>query len=617
MKNNERRALAVRLLLVASLPFFALSNAHAEPLSLTGRTWLPQLANADVTVWVGAQSVSDSADADGRFAVDLDIDPGPELIRVQACGIGDQSQVCFVRLVHTAAEILSRAAGSGSYHIGDLSPVSTAGWAALLKPIPNQTLPTTLADMEQFRFGLSSADVLPDAALLSLIARGEAVVPPGAIDLVSILLDPALKSSAQASAASGELSIETDALVQNDSVMLTPGEEFDLLGKTYLVPLSGSSGLIMSRIELNPDQTGNYVRGGGSGSVEWTNVEAGELLFRDDMERVGTGTSYVSLTAAGGDSITPPSTFFVADPDGPGPAVTIEDLLIEVEWRELDASELLRIGVQRTRSETVAPDRPDLGPEDLSALGVSTSRFSVVSRSENDAAPPAPVPTAGSQWAFPRCETDCTTEGRVSGIPSLDLISFNPDGSATAEISDPGLDWQVSNGRIVVNQDNGFVLDVLPFGTTAVRAGGPGDLETTLIVTEVTGPGGEMAVASDFVLEADPGFALTEATVAGIYSVGSLVPGDYILQADGTGWRRLSGSVDPNGPLPTDPTNLTWSISASGDLVVNLTSGITFVATPVRAGQSGFYSVARWSFGFGANPEDNGGSLVFWDRIDD
>ena len=596
------------------LLLLSISAASAGTVALSGSTRLPQLPNADVTVWIGDQSTPSVADANGEFMSTVQIDPGPELVRVEACGVGDQADICYVRLVDTASEVLSAASGTGDYAVGDLSPVSTAAWAALLKPIPDQVIPVAFADIEQFRFGLSSADVLPDAALLSLIARGEGAVPAGAADLVSILLDPALKSAAQDSVPNEELSLEVDSLVQNDSVMLTPGEEFELLGKTYLVPLRGSSGLIMSRIELNPNETGNFVSGGGSGSVEWSNVDAGEIIFRDNMERVGTGTSYVSLTAAAGDSITPPSTGFVPNPDGPG-SVMIESRLVEVEWRELDASELLRIGVQRTIAEGVAPDRPDLGPDDIPSLGVSTSRFSAVSRSENDAAPPAPVPTAGSQWAFSRCETDCSTEGFATGIPSLDLISFNPDGSATAEISDPGLDWQVSNGRVEINQDNGFVLDVLPFGTTAVRAGGPGDLETTLIVTDVTGPGGEMAVKSDFVLEADPGFALTEATVAGIYSVGSLVPGDYILQSGGTGWYRSLGSVDPNGPLPTDPPNLAWSISASGDLVVNIvTFGITFVATPVRDGQSGFYSVARWSFG---NPEDNGGALVFWDRIDD
>ena len=384
-----------------------------------------------------------------------------------------KTAICFIRLVNTASEILLGASETGSYPIGDLSPVSTAGWAALLKPIPDQAIPVTLAEIEQFRFGLSSVDVLPDAALLSLIARGEATVPAGAVDLVSILLDPALKSAAQASVASGELSLEIDSLVQNDSVMLQPGEDFELLGKTYLVPLRGRSGFIVSRIELNSNETGNFVSGGDSGSITWTNIGTGELIFRNQMERVGTGTSYVSLTAPDRDSITAPSTGFVPNPGGPG-SVTIETRLTEVEWRELDASELLRIGVQRSRSETVAPDRPDLGPGDLSSLGVGTSSFSVVSRAENDTVPSAPVPTAGSQWAFPRCETDCTTEGIAAGIPSLDVVSFNPDGTASAQISDPGLNWQISDGRVVLNQANGFVLDVLPFGATATRATGAG-----------------------------------------------------------------------------------------------------------------------------------------------
>ena len=590
-------------LVVAGWFALLLSTAHAVTVTVSGETRLPQLSNADVTIWVGSQTTTAVTDAQGRFSRDVEIDAGPELVRVEVCGVGDQASVCYVRLVDVASEIEAAAAGTGAFAVGDVSPVSTAAWAALRKAIPGQPVPVTIAEIEQYRFGLDSAVVLSDAALLSLIARGEGVVPAGAVDLVSILLDPALKSEAQASVSNEERWIEADSLVQNDNVMLIPGEEFDPLGKTYFVPLFGGSTFVSSRVDLNPNETGNFVRGGGSGTVAWTNVEAGEIIFRDNMERVGTGTRYISLVAPDRESITPPSTGFVPNPDGGG-SIEVESRLTEVEWREFDASEILRIAVERTQTETVAPDRPDLGPDDIPSLGVQTSTVSVVSRAESAAAPPAPLPTAGSQWAFPRCETDCTTEGVLDGIPSLDVITFNPDGTASARISDPGLNWQISDGRVVLDHDNGFVLDVFPFGSTAVRAAGPGDLETTLIVSDVIRPDGGMAIRADFVLEADPGFALTESTVPGIYSADRLIAGDYILQPDGTGWFSFD-SVDPTAPLPTDPPNLGWSISSSGDLVINLPDFfVTFVATPIRAGQSGFYSVGRW---VGTNPEDNGG----------
>ena len=463
MNNTVLAIPPSRLLLFAGLFSLLLSTAHADTVTLVGKTRLPQLPDAAVKIWVGDESTTTVADAEGRFSSDVEINPGLELIRVEACGVGDQAQICYVRLVHTASEILSRASVAGSYQVGDLSPVSTAAWAALLKPIPDHVIPVTFADIEQFQFGFVTL-VLTDASLLALIAQGAATMPPDAPDFVSLLLDPALRSSALDPVSFELRSQQLEALIQNDSFMLRPEEEFEVLGKTFLVPVGTEmSSFVTSRIELNSDGSANYAESGGSGDASWTNVEKGDLIFRDDMEAVGTGTRYISLTAPDRDSITPPYSGFTYLPDVG--SVLIEVRKTEVQWRQLDASELLSIGVQRTTSETVVPDHPDLDPDQFATLGVSTGSFDVISISENADVPPSPLPTDGSQWAFPRCETDCTTQGFVAGIPTLDVLSFNTDGMASARIFDPGLNWTVSDGRVLIDQDDGFSLDVLPLGT--------------------------------------------------------------------------------------------------------------------------------------------------------
>lgn len=602
-----------RIFTAAWLVLLLLPAAYADTVTLTGQTRLPQLPEADVTIWIGDQSTEVAADENGRFSADLEVTPGPELIRVEACGVGDQAHVCFVRLVHTASEMVSRAAASGSYRVGDLSPVSTAAWAALLKPIPEEVIPVTFADIEQFQFGFASAFILSDAALLSLIVRGEATMPAGAADLVSVLLDQTLKNSALSSV-SGELQVqESQSLTQNDNLMLQPDQDFDILGKTYLVALTETAGFITSLVDLNEDGPGLFASAGASGTTSWINVDQGEVIFRDDMERVGTGTRYISLTAPDRESITPPSTFFVSDPDGDG-AVRLESRLLEVQWRQLDASEMLSVALLRTTFEVTAPDRPDLGPEEVAFLGISSRTVSSVSRGENAIVPPSPLPTAGSQWAFPRCEPDCSSPSQGSELPSFDVLSFNSDGSASARILDPGMNWTVSDGRVLIEQDDGFTLDILPFGSTTRRPPDLGDLETTLIVTEVTNPDGGVAVSSNFVLEADPGFVLTDESVPGIYDVRDIAPGTYILEDGGTGWRRPLGSFEPDGPLPSEPPNLTWSISPAEDLVIFF--GFKIVSTPVRGSPSGFYSITRFGLpGADPDPEDFGGSLIFWEEI--
>ena len=230
--------------------------------------------------------------------------------------------------------------------------------------------------------------------------------------------------------------------------------------------------------------------------------------------------------------------------------------------------------------------------------------------------PPSPLPTDGSQWAFPRCETDCTTPGFISGIPSLDVLSFNADGMASARIFDPGLNWTVTDGRVLIDQDDGFSLDVLPLGTARRSGDSFGDLETTIVVTEITAPDGGSTISSKFVLEADSGFLLTEQSVPGTYNVYNLFPGTYILEAAGSGWRLPLGSVDPGDPLPSDPPNLTWSISPTGDLVMVYRGTYAFVSTPVRAGQTGFYAINRFGT-IDANPTASGGLLSFWEEISD
>ena len=95
MRNATFLIFAGRLLLLAGWGAPLLPTAYAETIFISGKTRLPQLSNAEVTIWVGDQSTIAVAGADGRFSGEVEINSGPELVRVEACGVGDQDRNMF------------------------------------------------------------------------------------------------------------------------------------------------------------------------------------------------------------------------------------------------------------------------------------------------------------------------------------------------------------------------------------------------------------------------------------------------------------------------------------------------------------------------------------------
>lgn len=590
----------------------------AETVTLTGKTRMPQLADAEVTVRIGEASSIHAADETGRFTAEVTFTPGPDLVRIEACGVGDQAEVCHLRLIHTSTEVDALAGAAGTYETGDLSPASTAAWASLVNSLPDMQVPNELAQIENFQFGFASRNILSDAAVLSLLARGFAPLPTGADDLVDVALDRTLLTEARNSLDPDDRALEFQALFQNDNLMRVPGAGFSTAGPQYFIPrsLGKDSSDAATRIDLNEDSAGSYAQIFGSGSVQWQNVDAGDLIFSDDMEPVGSGTHYISITAPERDSIIPPRTFFFIPP---GESVTEEGetRLTEVQWRELDASDMLRLALLREVENSIALDRPDLDPDDVDSLGIRNNDTVLLARTDSTSVPPSPVPSAGTVWAFARCDLDCKSDaGLVSGA-NLDLIGFNADGTATSEIVDPGLSWQQTGSRTMIGQDDGISLDVLPFGSTAPHIG---DLDTTLIVAGATRPDGQTFMATHLVLEADPAFGFTEGTIPGRYESMSPFAGTFVLESGGTGWQAFLD--DPTAPRPdTGGFDIEWSINTAGDLLLEIKQrGQDFIVgwwplRPVRDSANGFYAIQRLVLE--AEPViESGGTLVFWRRIE-
>jgi len=603
-------ALAVLLLLASGM-------VTAETVTLTGQTRLPQLPGAEVTVWVGDQTSTHSADDTGAFSAELTFTPGAELVRIEACGAGDQAAICHVRLDHSSAEIEQRAGVEQVYITGDLSPLSTAAWASLRLSIPGNVVPSDLAEIEDFRRSFVSSTIGRYAAILSLIAEGAAPLPEGAETLVDVVLDRDLLGEALNSIDSGVRDQREEALVQNDNLMRIPDDDFALAQTGYFVPLSNpdTSGARAFEITLDGAGDGFYAEWTGSGSVEWANVHAGEVIFADDMEAVGTGTRYVSLTAPDRDSIIPPQTFFFLPP-GENQSVEAETRLEEVRWRELDASEVLRLALVRDVQNGVAPDRPDLDPEEIDSLGIRFADSYAISRPDSASVPPSPVPVAGSNWVFPRCDTDCRSAAGLGNGANVDLIGFNLDGTASSEIVDPGLTWTQSGQRTIIEQGDETVVEVVPFGSTAMHIG---DLETTRVVARSTRADGQTLMTSQLTIEADPAFNFSADTLPGRYESMSPFGGVFVLEPDGTGWQ--ASLDDPAASRPaTGGFDVEWSIEPTGDLLLAVKQRDTdftlawWALRPVREATGGFYAIQRLGF-FGGPVIDSAGTLLFWREV--
>ena len=617
MKNFIPKTLTARIFTAACLVLLLLPAAYADTVNLTGQTRLPQLPDAAVTIWIGDQSTAVAADENGRFSAVLEVSPGPELVRVEACGVSEQAGICYARLIHTAAEIAARAGTDQTYMTGDLSPVSTAAWGVLVRALPDGTIPTVQADIEQYRRSFDPGEIKLGAPVLALLARGAGPLPAGANDLIDLALDPALLAEARNSLDPDDIATQLEAIVQNDTLMKIPDDDFALAQTGYFVNLSNSDSSSGSAFEITLDGAGDgfYAELFGSGSVEWANVHAGELIFADDMEAVGTGTRYVSLAAPDRDSIIPPlgPSFFI--PPGENESVEVETLLEEVRWREVDVSEMLRLAVLRQVQNRVVPDRPDLDPDEIDNLGVRFNDQYAISRSEGASLSPSPVPVAGSQWAFARCDTDCRSEAGVVYGANLDLIAFNADGTATSEIVDPGLSWSQSGQRTIIEQNDGTTVEVVPFGSTAMHIG---DLETTRVVARATRADGQTLMTAQLAIEADPGFEFSADTLPGRYESMSPFGGVFVLEPDGTGWQAFLD--DPAAPRPdSGGFDVEWSIEATGDLLllVKLRGSNTVVAwwplRPARETAAGFYAIQRLAF---SGPViESGGTLIFWREV--
>lgn len=155
------------------------SNPNPQPslskLTLTGKVTDAPIANAEVTATIGEETFTATADADGNYSLDIEIDEAAAdgFVTLSAQGVGSQSYVGFVSLVGTFSSLLAQAGDDDTLDNTEnfatqITNVSTAQ-AVLLQeanggePVTGETLLNTLAAT------LNSQEVLDLATAIKLL----------------------------------------------------------------------------------------------------------------------------------------------------------------------------------------------------------------------------------------------------------------------------------------------------------------------------------------------------------------------------------------------------------------------------------------------------------------
>ncbi|RFF29002.1 MULTISPECIES: hypothetical protein [unclassified Wenzhouxiangella] len=590
-----------------------------SPVTVEGSTALPALPNAEITVYHGTETPSTTvANDSGRFSAQFESISSDDLVRIQACGVGDQDHICYFRLIHTDKHITDNSDSNDVFRTGPISPVSTIAYASLVKFGLDGQEPETWNDIGHLVRGLQVYSLFHDAATLFHLSQSADNMPAGFSNLLELSLnEQALKDAVNAFDPEQRMVIY-EGLISKPYLFLVPEGQFPVDSTLMVQNSDGSTANSAYSIELENDQSGQFSTRGGSGLVTWENMATGDLIFADDMDFFGVNERYIAMLPAEGDSIMPPISSYII-PDGYTDSVELVQKTLQADWRMVNASEAIPISLLSTREETTAPDNPELSPDDVPALGTTTSH-SVLTTKTFDAAPVTwSGPAEGTSWAFPRCDPDCESDAGVVGAPNLDIIDFESGGNASARISGEALEWASTGNEYTITHGDGISVEVIPLGASSFEFG---DLETTQVVTRGILPDGQIKTTSHNILQADdPTPTLADEEIPGRYRLMSpILSGSYLqLNLDGTGWSAILD--DPNDPRPDEGGyDFEWEILESGDLLLKLLPRgssfvqATFTLLPANQTPEGLYGIGR--LGFGAEPAvDSAGTLFFLESV--
>lgn len=260
-------------------------NAPPPPttksVTLSGRVVDSPIANAAVSVTVGDQTFATSADADGNYQVELEIEETDDgFVSVSATGVGDQAHVELVSLLGTFDAldaqagldgVLSREENNATY----VTNVTTA--EAILMQEANGGAPiTTDSDLEALGAEVNGQEVLELATAIKLVVDQGYALPAGVTSTLELASSAAVRDEfiADAQESDAEAFSSTQQEMATDPNLSQPVD--DVPSELTLAKLSSESGFTFNysgRIKaftFANDNTGTAFDGFANTGTTWT-----------------------------------------------------------------------------------------------------------------------------------------------------------------------------------------------------------------------------------------------------------------------------------------------------------------------------------------------------------
>ncbi|NBD95798.1 MAG: hypothetical protein GVY11_04895 [Gammaproteobacteria bacterium] len=578
---NRIAMMAVAVLAWAAPVDVPAAAGRGALVTLEGRTTHPVLRNASIEVSAGsASAVTGSTDPDGRFSIDFACTDPDGVVLIEVAGSGAQSQVGAARVVHSCAYLMAAADPSGTFATGVVSPLSTAVYAVLH---------WTLTDLGRPTSGLSLPDIAPNRHTLHLnevgrvldallfVHNGDVELPPGPVNSLALALDrPLLLETA--SLVLEEVPFEryravNQALVFSPAVYRNPDPPASEQRQArYCPPLQSACPGFYT---LLPSLPGEYALYSGGGEAQFTYRARQDRIQANRLENADSNLRAIRVEGADG---TPLSSNFLA--------VVVDGVQVEAYddrvWQDIrlaDASELIELIGASSKIIRRFPNNPEIPERVFEPTGVAFS----AGFSDRGQLPAWTAPQAGEAWLLPfRFEE--TIPERLAPF-GVDRVVFDNDGTAQALRQNITLDWQIVDGRLILD---GAAVDTHEYqllGESLV----PGGHQEAMV--SVRGADGLLGATDSAVIRTSGPSAFVESEVPGRYVSGFDIdrvlpppsfgqppyPQEFFLfqlNAGGTGWRATMSDVQ--GPEPADASPVEWSLNARGEVVIHYEVGSGF-----------------------------------------
>jgi hypothetical protein len=176
--------------------------ATTVKLTLAGKVTDEPIPNAIVTATVGSQTFTATADANGNYSMQLEVDEADVsgFVTLSAKGVGDQSFVEFTSLAGSFESLVTKAGGDGTLASSEsfatqITNVSTAE-AVLLKEANGGQPITSNAVLESLGSQVNAQDILDLATAIKLSVDDAAnyPLPAGQTSILAIATDPSVRA---------------------------------------------------------------------------------------------------------------------------------------------------------------------------------------------------------------------------------------------------------------------------------------------------------------------------------------------------------------------------------------------------------------------------------------